>query len=407
MGRRGDRAKEYEAVQPTVAREQLEMRWRERLEDEPRLATMVTAAGAGREPLHRWIPYAQGFSPGLVRLYLAETRAIRDPRGVILDPFSGTGTTALECAKCGVPAMGVEALASLTFLSSSRWWGRMSPFPQAAVTDDWHAAAEVLTDPLHRAALMLAIGRQHTTGGQPNRGAKSLSQILPGVIEMMNEDLAAPMTVEATIMQGDARDLQSGLRHPSPKLSPPGERGLDAEPCLIDDESIDGIVTSPPYLSRHDYREVASPYEAVYRHWFPSEADANGQLQASPTTTSTREMESSFRSSALNEAADCLAADGGRRAATMTRNYFADMERVLRECHRVLSPEGVFWLVVGGARIKDVYVPSDLILAELAQFVGFSVENLRVARDLVRPRRKFGRIGHLAPRETVLVMVKR
>jgi hypothetical protein len=114
-----------------------------------------------------------------------------------------------------------------------------------------------------------------------------------------------------------------------------------------------------------------------------------------------------YGSETLSEVAACLESEGGARAARLVRNYFGDMARVLRECHRVLSPEGVFWLVVGGARIKDVYVPSDLMMAELAEMAAFSVEALRVARDLVRPRRRFGRIGHLAPRETVLVLVRR
>jgi len=51
-----------------------------------------------------------------------------------------------------------------------------------------------------------------------------------------------------------------------------------------------------------------------------------------------------------------------------------------------------------------VYVPSDLIVAEIAERIGFQVEAIRVARDLVGAARKFGRLGHIAPRESLLVM---
>ena len=61
-------------------------------------------------------------------------------------------------------------------------------------------------------------------------------------------------------------------------------------------------------------------------------------------------------------------------------------------------------MVVGGARIKDVYVPSDLMVAEIAEGCGFRVEAIRVARDLVGAARKFGRLGHVAPRESLLIM---
>ena len=69
--RRSNRTQRFESSkEPTLAREDLERRWRGRLAEEPRLATLVTAQGNAREPFHRWLPYRQGFSPGLVRLFL-------------------------------------------------------------------------------------------------------------------------------------------------------------------------------------------------------------------------------------------------------------------------------------------------------------------------------------------------
>jgi len=365
------------------------MRWRDRLVGEPRLATMVTAVGAGKEPLHRWIPYTQGFSPGLVRLFLSENAKLRHRRAVVLDPFCGSGTTVVECARQGVRAIGVEALASMVYLASSRWWGPCPQLPDVPTTEDWRSLADSLIHPLHRAALMLAVGRQHTSSGQRNRGAKPLNEWLPAMVRMMTEDLLLPLSAQGAIVQGDAREL-----------------------AMLADESISGMVTSPPYLSRYDYRETASPYEEVHRNWFSQSAGDDSdrrQLQASPTTTSRdrrRNDASGVDDPSLAEAAACLRGEGSVRAAVMIESYFADLLRVLGECQRVLSPGGVCWMVLGGARIKDVYVPTDLIAAELAGRVGFAVETLRVARDLVRPRRKFGRIGHLAPRETLLVLVK-
>jgi hypothetical protein len=84
--------------------------------------------------------------------------------------------------------------------------------------------------------------------------------------------------------------------------------------------------------------------------------------------------------------------------------YFADLHLVLGECARVLRPGGIAWMVMGGARLKGVYVPSDLIAAEMAEQCGFHVRELRVARDLIDVGRKLGRMGNVAPRETVIVL---
>ena len=56
---------------------------------------------------HDWYRFILAFPPHLVRSYL-------DNFGVtlsrtVLDPFSGTGTTVVECKKQGVPSIGVEA----------------------------------------------------------------------------------------------------------------------------------------------------------------------------------------------------------------------------------------------------------------------------------------------------------
>src|SRR3990172_5741938 len=115
MGRRGRRAAVFaESGEPTEAREALERRWRDRLIVEPRLATLVTAEGGRREPFHRWIPYKQGFSPGLVRQFLQENPRTRKEWAAqpVFDPFSGSGTCVVECAKHGVSAIGVEAIAA-------------------------------------------------------------------------------------------------------------------------------------------------------------------------------------------------------------------------------------------------------------------------------------------------------
>ena len=82
----------------------------------------MTADAATEESYHRWLRYKQGFSPALVRMFLSEERIPMRGRTdwPILDPFSGAGTTVIECARQKVTAIGVDALRSMVFLTAAR-----------------------------------------------------------------------------------------------------------------------------------------------------------------------------------------------------------------------------------------------------------------------------------------------
>lgn len=56
---------------------------------------------------HRWYRFVLSFPPHLVRDYL--TKFAASPQSRVLDPFCGTGTTLVECKKLGIPSVGIEA----------------------------------------------------------------------------------------------------------------------------------------------------------------------------------------------------------------------------------------------------------------------------------------------------------
>jgi hypothetical protein len=443
MGRRSRKAEWYaETREPTAVREDIEQRWFERLDPEPRLAAMVTAERAQYEPFHRWLRLRQGFAPALVRLFLSEYDELREAGGgqTVLDPFSGSGTTVVECARRGTPSLGVEAVASSVFLTRTCFAREFPAAPSLPEVAEWQALAPRLEHELHRAALMLAVARQHTAAGKPNRGAPPLHVLLQETLAMMADDLRHPLALIGDVGVGDARDLSA-----------------------IDDESIGGIITSPPYLSRHDYDRITLPAESVYRFWYddleaagdaprqlrahaPRLAPHGGSVDSDPDIfepgeaaplvdddgdahepygderpvsvgapgrrwRNRRERQSDADGRATVDAAvaeigQALAAAGQARLGRLAADYFDDLRNVLQESHRVLRDGAPMWLVIGGARLRDVYVPSDLLAAEIAAESGFDVLSARVARDLVGARRKFGRAGHIAPRETLLVLRK-
>ena len=60
------------------------------------------------EVLHSWLKYKEGFSADLVNLLLSEMRI--KPNDLVMDPFMGSGTTALVCQMRGINSIGYDIM---------------------------------------------------------------------------------------------------------------------------------------------------------------------------------------------------------------------------------------------------------------------------------------------------------
>lgn len=364
----------------TEAREALERRWFSRMRPAPELAELVTGARHADEPFHRWFAYKQAFAPELVRRFLAEN--LRRPDGPLLDPFLGSGTLAIECARQNVEALGVEALPALAFMANARGAREAPRAPDVSTCQTADEFASRFELDAHRAALLFAEARRHDSDGNPLRQAPTVREALRVTLREMREDLTTPLSTAPNALSGDARTLQG-----------------------IDVNTIAGVLTSPPYLSRHDYTRITAPIERIFAIWHPettSESARAGQVRAHPRALR-REWRRPAHPATAEAQEELIEADEPKLAG-VTRSYFEDLAECFEALARVAQPGASLWIVIGGARFGDAYVPSDLIAAELAVEAGLSVEELRVVRRLVAPGRTLGRLEDVAPRETILIL---
>ncbi len=364
----------------TEARERVESKWFACSERDPSMADLVTAKGARREPFHRWLTFKQTFSPELVRAFMQhlDEGGESGDESPLLDPFSGTGTFVTECARQGKPALGVDALIAAAFVRNTDV-AQIPDTPDLTGCESWPDIADRLTDRVHRAALICTIAAQTTARGTLNKNAPPIAGALHETLEVMRDDLRTPLKTANVTVRGDGRALD-----------------------FIANGSIGGILTSPPYLSRHDYAKLTLPFESVYAHWY-------GRPQSNQVPASPRAAARPRRGEvppAVAEACDALNLIDQRRMARVVHAYFVDMIDCLRNCARVLKPGAPCWLVIGGARIKDVYIPSDSILADQAAAAGLPVRRFVVARNLVPGGRNLGRLANITPRESILQMRK-
>lgn len=86
----------------------IEARYSDKIKVDGRLKRSLVSFQANKnEPFYRWVKYKEGFSKDLVQMYLGE---VSMPRGTVLDPFSGAGTTLAASAEMGLFSEGIELL---------------------------------------------------------------------------------------------------------------------------------------------------------------------------------------------------------------------------------------------------------------------------------------------------------
>lgn len=98
-----------DALCSDIERKMLESRYAPLLEVTDRFdRRSVSYQLSKNEILHSWLKYKEGFSADLVQLLLHEMGA--HPGDLVMDPFMGSGTTALVCQMQGINSIGYDVM---------------------------------------------------------------------------------------------------------------------------------------------------------------------------------------------------------------------------------------------------------------------------------------------------------
>ena len=167
-------------------------------------------------------------------------------------------------------------------------------------------------------------------------------------------------------------------------IAPPADiRKGDARALPVASASVDMVITSPPYLNAIDYLR-GHKLSLVWMGHSISEIRSlrSGNIG---TEVSTRSTSSEEIREAMKAMADLESLDGCRQG--MIRRYVGDMQKVMKECARVLKTQGRAVLVVGDSAIRGVFVKNSEALTCLAESNGLSL----VSRDTrpIETRRRY------------------
>lgn len=411
-------------------RERLEKKYDDRLVDTPQLKDLVSYVGNKQAPFLSLYRYKEAFSYQLVDLIL---RNFEDEDLRVFDPFNGMGTTVFTAAVNGVEAHGIDRLPLSPFLTNALTDAvlvdfdevratfdglrdNVDEYPHAEIADDvsivdkvvpdeqmgkltrWKSAIDdvdeertqnvlkllylsSLIDCSHakNAGQFLRIDRDKKIHDPTERLSEKLEEFERSKrFGVPTDDLSYFEKNSATV--GDARDLD-----------------IDFNPNTV--------VTSPPYPNRYDYTRSYS-LELAFEF-----VETNDELIELRHDLLRSHIESKVASDrfddvhpAVREVVDVLEGKelNNNKIPDMLVGYFYDMEKTFSELSRVMAEKARIFLVVDNVRYEGEVVPTDTILADIAEGHGFDLKRLLVTRYKGNSSQQMGKYDKVPVRESVL-----
>ena len=147
----------------------------------------------------------------------------------------------------------------------------------------------------------------------------------------------------------------------------------------IKTNSIDCIITSPPY---GDSRTTVAygQFSRLSAQWidvFTDPNDASGVDNDLLGGRATKNLTHTLSSDYLKDSLEKIKKQDELRAKDVL-SFNLGLNECLKQAHRILKPKKYFCLVIGNRLVKQVRIPTDFIIAELAEKIGFTCEDIIV-----------------------------
>jgi DNA modification methylase len=347
-------------------------------------------------PVYNWFYYKEGFSRDLV-FKIIEMFKIRN--GKVLDPFCGVGTTNLTCKEKGIDSIGFEVSPLALFSAKVK----CRDYDISGLKDTLKTIKKMKFRKPDRSWIPSNIQRYFNT--------HTLDDILlfrnfvEGIEDNRIKDFfrlgLISSATRCSYMYKDGSVVKL-RRHPIPpfkkfyhhrmkrmikdlkKLKTKECKTIikegDARKLKLENESVDFVITSPPYLNKIEYTKIYRVEEFLFFR-VPRKKGIRSYIGMKT------EPEQIFPD-----------------LPDMANAYFSDMFRSLSELYRVCRTGAKLAIVVGNGCFPTRVVESDLLLSELAEKIGFSLEGIYVLNKRWCTRQRVIKVGEL--RESMLVLKK-
>lgn len=147
--------------------------------------------------------------------------------------------------------------------------------------------------------------------------------------------------------------------------------GNDARNIALKDNSIDLIITSPPYAYAMDYVRM----HKLSLYWLGEEnlIELDKQFIGTEKVYSNIYKEDFHFDIPLIDEIIHRMKVLNKKKAYIVYNYFEDMRKCFREMHRVMKQKATAAIVIGNSTVQKVEIPTHLCFDEIAKQIGFTV----------------------------------
>lgn len=330
-------------------------------------------------------PYYAGFSFEWARGKISEHHLASD--AVVLDPWNGSGTTTLAANSLGLRAIGIDRNPVANIVARLRCGGNptlplvLAPCASGRRRDssdplanwftgrtvhrlrEWaHTFSEMPTSSIGTVALFRVVRANSRSfeGSNPTWVKRAKSEA--DLVDINPADIDKLMVSEQQFL----RDRLSSLTRTD---APSGILTADSASLPLASQSVDLILTSPPYLTRIDYAVAYARELAVLDIDIFAEKDLRYALMG---TTLTRTQQPSLTLGTV--ATDLLEQVASHDSKASSGYYLKQVQQYLRdlslgmdEVSRVAKSNAEMHLVVQDSYYKDVPVPLAQMCIEEAE----------------------------------------
>tara|TARA_R110002074_G_scaffold298257_1_gene469823 strand:+ start:1234 stop:2580 length:1347 start_codon:yes stop_codon:yes gene_type:complete len=381
-----------------------------------------------QQPRHRWFPYKEGFSPSFVRSFLNDFDT--SEKGLVFDPFAGSGTTAIVAGEQGRHSVGFEVSPLTSFVAKTKtivmdkselklFKSLIDDFEQSELKGSsnapqndtvkryfssgnleavlrvkkyFHEITNQKHQDLFKLAYLSAIEPFSTHRKAGNGVKRKTKEEYPGNLSNPILSLKNFMLSKLAMFE---HDIASTRNFVGPEFRQ--SSSLD-ESQYVELEEISTLLTSPPYANCFDYSKIYMS-ELWLGDFFESTNDQKKFRQTSVRShvhAHWDDRNETFGSQIVNDVIRHHI-EGQElwspRIGSMLSGYFQDLGKLLATVKPHLKRGAHLGFVVGNSFYGGIAVATDLLLADLAAKQGYTVDSIKVYRGVIPSSQQYKLLG--------------
>ncbi len=145
----------------------------------------------------------------------------------------------------------------------------------------------------------------------------------------------------------------------------------DARSIPVKDNSVNLVVTSPPYVTSYEYADL----HQLTVLWFNYVEDFSDFRKRFIGTSYHAEKSIDLNSKIAEDIINKLE-EIHKKTSREVATYFSEMNQVFTEMHRIIKPNGIISIVVGNTKLKKVEILNGEVFVDQLQNLGFTIEDI-------------------------------